>query len=133
MSRHSIIALPPSRNNLGALFPLVMFLLVAALALTLGACRKDATHTSDPKLEGIDELLAKQLPPGTPMSRVVTFLKMRGYELRDSSEPHTLVAIVHHINPHTIQPEAARVTFRFDNDLKLVTYDLQPAATLPIN
>ena len=103
------------------------------LCLALGACKNKSAHTSDPALEGIDQLLAKQLPPGTPMSRVDTFLKMRGYERRDATEAHTLVAIVQHINPVTIRPEAARVTFRFDNNLKLVTYDLQPAPTLPIN
>jgi hypothetical protein len=125
------MTLSRSRTTFGA-FSLALLCSVVVLCLTLGACKEESVHTSDPQLEGIDELLAKQLPPGTPMFRVAAFLKMRGYELRDPSEPHTLVAIVHHINPVTIQPEAARVTFRFDADLKLVTYDMQPAPTLPI-
>jgi len=127
------MAFPASANKLASVFSLTLLCSVVALCLTLGACKKESLHTSDPKLEGIDELLAKELPPGTSMTRVVYFLHVRGYEIRDPTEPHTLVAIVHHINPQTIQPEAARVTFRFDNNLKLVTYDLQPASTLPIN
>jgi len=121
-----------SRNKSTAPLSLVFLFSFLTLCLALGACKKAAPHTSDPQLEGIDQLLAKELPPGTTMDRVVRFLHVRGYEMRDATEPHTVVAIVHHINPQTIQPEAARVTFRFDNDLKLLTYDLQPAPTLPI-
>ena len=116
-----------------ARFSRVLLFFFLTLCLTLGACKKEDMHTSDAKLEGIDQLLAQQLPPGTTMDRVVTFLHVRGYEMRDATEPRTLVAIVHHINLQTLQPEAARVTFRFDKDLKLITYDLQPAPTLPIN
>jgi hypothetical protein len=128
------MTLSRSRYKSSAAFRLALLFSLVVLSLTLGGCKKkEATHTSDPQLEGIDELLAKELPAGTPMSRMSSFLRSRGYELRDATEPHTLVAIVHHINPQTIQPEAARVTFCFDADLKLVTYDLQPAPTLPIN
>jgi hypothetical protein len=113
-------------------FRALLAVLLAALCLTAAACKKDNLHTSDPQLKGIDALLAAQLPPGTPSSRVVNFAHSRGFEQRDSVEPHTLVVIVHHVNPETIQPEAARVTFHFDANDKLVTYDLQPASTLPI-
>jgi hypothetical protein len=122
-----------SQNKHDSILSLTLLGSVVALCLTFGGCKKESPHTADPQLQGIDELLAKELPPGTPMSRVVYFLHVRGYEIRDASEPHTVVAIVHHINLKTVQPEAARVTFRFDNDLKLTTYDLQPAPTLPIN
>ncbi|MGA2420484.1 MAG: hypothetical protein ABSG69_10390 [Candidatus Acidiferrum sp.] len=103
-----------------------------ALCGVAGGCKKDAPHTADPRLEHIDALLAKELPPGTPAYRVQAFVNMRGYEVQDSTEPHTLVVIVHHVDLKTLQPEAARVTFRFNADLKLTTYDLQPAPTLPI-
>ena len=103
-----------------------------ALCVATGGCKNDAPHTSDPRLEHIDALLAKELPPGTPAYRVQTFVNLRGYEVQNSVEPHTLVVIVHHVDLETLQPEAARVTFRFDADLKLTTYDLQPAPTLPI-
>jgi hypothetical protein len=128
------MTLSSSRDRSAVPFSLALLSFFLLLCLALGACKKAAAlHTSDPQLEGIDQLLAKELPPGTTMDRVVRFLHVRGYEMRDATEPHTVVAIVHHINPQTIQPEAARVTFRFDKDLKLLTYDLQPAPTLPIN
>src|SRR5271170_4532653 len=83
-------------------------LLVPALALCLasGGCKKEAPHTSDPRLEHIDALLAKELPPGTPAYRVQTFVKMRGYEVQYYTEAHTLVVIVHHVDLKTLQPEA---------------------------
>jgi hypothetical protein len=124
---------PRSRSLSTPRSSLALAISTVALCLALGACKKGAEHTSNPQLAGIDQLIAAQLPPGTTMTRVVTFLHMRGYDMRDATEPHTIVAVVHHINPKTIQPEAARVTFRFNNDLKLVTYDLEPAPTLPIN
>jgi len=121
----------PSRNKFA--LSCLTFSFVLALGLTLGACKREATHTADPQLEGIDNLLAKELPPGTSIYRVETFAKLRGYDIQDATEPHTLVVIVHHVNLKTLQPEAARVTFRFDDaDLKLLTYELQPAPTLPI-
>ena len=109
-------------------------LLAAALALfsTVPGCKNGSSpHTSDPKLTGIDELLAAQLPPGTPRSRVVFFLSSRGYAISPSPDSQSVVATVHHINTNTMQPEAARITFHFDANDKLTTYDLEPASTLP--
>jgi len=122
-----------SHSRIPRTFFTALFVLLLVLCLSAAACQKDKNvHTSDPKLKGIDALLAEQLPPGTPSARVENFVRVRGYEQRDSVEPHTLVVIVNHINPETIQPETARVTFRFDANDKLVSYDLQPAPTLPI-
>ena len=109
-------------------------LLAVALALFSAAtgCKSgSATHTSDPKLAGIDELLAAQLPPGTPRSRVVFFLNSRGYAMSPAPDSQSVVATVHHVNTNTLQPEAARITFHFDANDKLTTYDLEPASTLP--
>jgi len=127
-----MMPLSSPRNELGTRAAGAIFF-VLMLCFGLCGCKKENTHTSDPQLEGIDRLLAKELPPGTPAYRVQTFVNMRGYEIKDSTEPHTLVVIVHHVDLKTLQPEAARVTFRFNADLKLLTYDLQPAPTLPIN
>jgi hypothetical protein len=108
-------------------------LLAVAMVLILGAagCKTSGAHTSDPKLKGIDELLAAQLPVGTPMSRVMFFLNSRGYAIGPSPDAHSIVATVHHINTDTLQPEAARITFHFDTNDKLTSYDLEPANTLP--
>jgi hypothetical protein len=120
------------RSKRAALLFWTLLFPAMALCVATGGCKKDAAHTSDPRLKHIDDLLSKELPPGTPADRVQTFASLRGYEIQNSTEPHTLVVIVHHVDLQTLQPEAARVTFRFDADLKLTTYDLQPAATLPI-
>jgi hypothetical protein len=108
-------------------------LLAVAMVWILGAagCKTSGPHTSDPKLKGIDELLAAQLPVGTPMSRVMFFLNSRGYAVGPSPDAHSIVATVHHINTDTLQPEAARITFHFDANDKLTSYDLEPANTLP--
>lgn len=108
--------------------------LAVALVLVIAApgCKNSAApHTSDPKLTGIDELLAAQLPPGTPRSRVVYFLNSRGYATSPSPDSQSIVATVHHVNTNTLQPEAARITFHFDANDKLTSYDLEPASTLP--
>jgi len=93
---------------------------------------KSSGHTSDPQLRKIDEILDPQLPKGTPMSRVSYFLSSRGYPMENSSDPHAIVAIVRHIDTDTLQPITARVTFHFDANDKLVTYDLTPAPDVPI-
>ena len=105
------------------------------MVLILGApgCNTAGPHTSDPKLKGIDELLAAQLPVGTPMPRVLHFLNSRGYAISTAPDAHSIVATVHHINTETLQPEAARITFHFDANDKLTSYDLEPASTLPIS
>jgi len=120
------------RSFNGIVSTCALFALLLAFCLVAGACKNDSVHTSNPQLKGIDQLLNAQLPPGTPSSRVMNFVHTRGYEQRDSVQPHTLVVIVNHVNPETIQPEAARVTFHFDANDKLVSYDLEPASTLPI-
>jgi len=121
-----------SRRCTGVEFSRTLLACVIGLCLLPGACKKQNSHTEDPHLQGIDALLSAQLPPGTSEPRVVNFIHVRGYEQRDSVQPHTIVAIVNHVNPETLQPESARVTFRFDANDKLVTYDLEPAPTLPI-
>jgi hypothetical protein len=112
-------------------FSVALFALALLLCLSTSACKRGNAHTSDPKLRGIDELLAAQLPVGTPMSRVTIFLNTRGYAMSPSTDPHAIVATVHHINTETVQPEAAKVTFHFDANDKLVSYDMEPASTMP--
>jgi hypothetical protein len=132
VDRDNLMTPSLSRSYPGEGFFHVLLACAMALCLFAGACKNANSHTSDPQLKGIDALLAAQLPPGTTSARVVNFVHTRGYEQRTSVQPHTLVVIVNHINPETVQPEAARVTFRLDADDKLVGYDLEPAPTLPI-
>ena len=110
-----------------------LLLVCAALAASLlvYGCRRNA-HTSDQRLQQIDELLNKQLPPGTPLARVDHFLKSRGYIVQDSPDKNSLVALVRHIDTETLQPATARVTFHFDSNRNLVSYEMQYAPEGPL-
>lgn len=106
----------------------LLFLLLP-YALIIAACKSTPRHTSNPQLRQIDELIAKQLPPGTTAAQVNLFLNSRGYPQEDSHQAHVLIATVEHVDTETLQPSAARVTFRFDNNDKLVTYELAVSPT----
>lgn len=111
------------------------FLLLACIALfslVLASGCKSHSHTSDSRLQKIDEMLNTQLPPGTPMSRVDHFLKSRGYAVEDSPDRNSLVAVVRHVDTDTLQPATARVTFHFDSNRNLVSYELQQAPDVPL-
>jgi len=96
-----------------------------------GAGCKSKNHTSDPHLKKIDEMLSAQLPAGTQRARVEYFLKSRGYNLENSPDKNSVVAVVRHIDTETLRPTTARVTFHFDSNDKLRTYELQPAPNDP--
>ncbi len=106
-------------------------MLAIALVPVVAGCKTSA-HSSDPHLRKIDEMLDAELPKGTTMTRVSVFLSSRGYRVEDSPKPHTIVAIVRHIDTETLRPATARVTFYFDADERLTTYDLAPAPDEPI-
>ena len=117
---------------LSSVWPLLLLVCVALAASLLGyGCRKNA-HTSDSRLQQIDELLNKQLPPGTPLARVDHFLKSRGYTVQDSPDKNSLVALVRHIDTDTLQPETARVTFHFDSNNNLISYEMQLVPDAPL-
>jgi hypothetical protein len=113
-------------RRLAALVPAWFILLLAVAA----GCSTH-THTYDLKLRKIDELLDAQLPKGTSRSRVGFFLTTRGYKIEDSPDLRTVIAIVRHIDTRTLQPSTARVTFHFDANDALISYDLQPAPDVP--
>src|SRR5580704_15597806 len=118
----------PSSNFQSSLLPAC----VALLSLLLATGCKSHLHTSDSRLQKIDEMLNTQLPPGTPMSRVDHFLKSRGYTVEDSADKNSLVAVVRHVDKDTLQPATARVTFHFDSNRNLVSYELQQAPDVPL-
>jgi hypothetical protein len=111
------------------------FLLLACAvlfsSLSANGCSRHA-HTTDSRLQKIDEMLNTQLPPGTPRSRVEFFLSSRGYSIEHSSDKGSLVAMVRHVDTDNLQPATARVTFRFDSNEKLLSYDLQSAPDAPL-
>jgi|SRR5271163_4499643 len=105
--------------------------LLCCMAVSVSGCHSN-THTSNPRLRQIDELLTAQLPNGTPRQRVSFFLRSRGFEERPSADPSAVVAVVRHVDTDTLQPAAARVTFHFDAQDKLTTYDLETAPDIPL-
>jgi hypothetical protein len=112
--------------------PFLLLTCAVLLSSLLGyGCRKNP-HTSDSRLQKIDEMLNTQLPPGTPKSRVEFFLSSRGYSIEHSSDKGSLVAIVRHVDTDTLQPATARVTFHFDPNEKLLSYELQSAPDAPL-
>ena len=116
-------------SNLQSLLLLACVALVSMLSAF--GCRSHS-HTSDSRLQKIDEMLNTQLPPGTPMSRVDHFLKSRGYTVEDPADKNSLVAVVRHVDTDTLQPATARVTFHFDSNRNLVSYELQSAPDAPL-
>lgn len=102
-------------------------LLVAFFLLVVAGCGPKGAHTSDARLREIDAMLAKDLPPGTPVARVVYYLKLRAYTLENAGDQRHVRAVVNHIDTKTLEPSAARVTFAFDEHDKLVTYTMEAA------
>jgi hypothetical protein len=118
-----LLATPPP------LLPLAC--VVILLSLSCYGCKSNA-HTSDSRLQKIDEMLNVQLPQGATRTRVEYFLNSRGYKLEDSPNKNSLVAVVRHIDTDTLQAATARVTFHFDSNNKLLSYELQPASDAPL-
>lgn len=99
------------------------FLLAAAFLLLLAGCSQER-KVDDPQLKAIQDLLEANTPVGTPEATVSHFLAMRGYETEPSDKPGTMVAIIRHIDTEKLQPVTARVTFYFDANGRLNTYEI---------
>ena len=72
-------------------------------------------------------MLDAQLPAGSSRSKVSFYLSSQGFPLESTNDPHSMIAIVHHVDTDTLRPETARVTFHFDNRDNLTTYELAVA------
>jgi hypothetical protein len=116
------------RNLSKSSFPslVVLFLLGVFAILAFAGC-KQGGHTSDPRLKKIDEMLDAQLPAGTSKSKVSFYLSSQGFSLESTGDPHDIVAVVHHVDTDTLQPATARVTFHFDANDNLRSYELVSA------
>src|SRR5713226_1846890 len=96
--------------------------LIVLLSLAHASGCKSSSHTSDPALRTIVEILDTKLPNGTARSRVSSFCSVHGYEVRNAKDS-TLTVVIHHIDTDTLRPVTAEVTFRFDPNDKLISYD----------
>jgi hypothetical protein len=117
--------LRPSSLLAAAFFALLLF-------ATIG-CQKHAGHTADPQLRKIDDMIAAQIPAGSTVGHVHHFLSSRGFPVEDSHDRRAIVAVVRQVDTDTLQPVTARVTFHFDENDKLISYNLIPAMDVPLN
>ena len=110
------------RNRRGHVIGFV--LLGAVLLLMAAGCEKKIEKVDDPQLQPIQTMLDENLPVGSPESAVNQFLATRGYPTETSDKPGTVVAVIRHIDTEKLQPVTARVTFYFDANGKLNTYEI---------
>ena len=110
----------------------VSFLLAVAVLLLLTGCSKGLPKVTDPQLKPIQDMLEANLPIGTTEGAVLQFLSARAYPTEATNKPGTIVAIIRHIDTARLQPVTARVTFYFDANGKLNTYDIVRTMNAPI-
>jgi hypothetical protein len=107
------------------------WVLLPALALICaGGCGK-TVGSEDPQLKPIQAMLEQQLPPRTPEEKVVTFLDNHGYPILAAQKQGTIVANIRPTDTQAVQPVIARVTFYFDANRKLNTFELQRSVSEP--
>jgi hypothetical protein len=123
--RRNHARLPPS---LPAFLPLAF---TAILLMFSGSGCTSKSYSTNPRLKQIDELLKTQVPKGALMARVEYFLNARGYRMVDSPDKNEVVAIIQHIDTQTLQPVTARVTFHFDANNRLLSYELEAVPDSP--
>ncbi|HXJ14117.1 MAG TPA: hypothetical protein VNH19_17715 [Candidatus Limnocylindrales bacterium] len=102
-----------------------------ALALAGLAGCGGAGKTDDPQLKPIQAMLEKELPRRTPEEKVVLYLDNHGYSILAAQKQGTIVAIIRRKDTAAVQPVAARVTFYFDANRKLNTFELQRPENVP--
>jgi hypothetical protein len=105
---------------------------LAGLLLLVAGCKQGVQQVDDPQLKPVQAMLEENVPIGTPEGAVTEFLSMRGYPTEPSDKPGTLVAVIRHIDTEKLQPVTARVTFYFDANGKLNTYEIVRTANAPI-
>jgi|SRR5215471_1368417 len=110
---------------------LCTLLLCAAVGWAAG-CSHAQIRTSDPQLKPIQDMLDEQLQQGTPEANVLTYLNNHGYAVLPAGKDGTIVTSIRHIDTQTVQPVTARVTFYFDENHKLKTFELQRIFNEPI-
>jgi hypothetical protein len=107
------------------------WILLPALGLICaGGCGK-AARTEDPQLKPIQAMLEEQLPLRTPEEKVVAFLDNHGYPILAAQKQGTIVANIRRTDMQAVQPVIARVTFYFDANRKLNTFELQRPVSAP--
>jgi hypothetical protein len=105
--------------------------LLLSLALAgLAGCQK-MVRTEDPQLKPIQAMLEQQLPPRTSEEKVVAYLDNHGYAILPPQKQGMIVANIRRTDTAAMQPVTARVTFYFDANRKLNTFELERPAGAP--
>ncbi len=99
--------------------------LMFALAMAGLAGCGGAGQTADPQLKPIQEMLEQQLPRRASEEQVVRYLDNSGYSILAAQKQGTIVAIIRRKDTAAVQPVSARVTFYFDANRKLNTFELE--------
>lgn len=123
-----VLPLVPRRNRTSRIR--TTYVLLVAL-LFLCACKQNM-QVDDPELKPIQAMLEKNVPIGTSENAVTQFLSMRGYQTEASEKPGTLIAIIRHVDTEKLRPVTARVTFYFDANGKLNTYEIVRTMNAPL-
>jgi|ERR1700675_4278005 len=105
-------------------------MLLALAMFSFAGCQGNA-RTEDPQLKPIQAMLEQQLPPRTPEEKVMAFLDNRGYPILPAQKQGTIVANIRRTDTQAVQPVIARVTFYFDANRKLNTFELQRPVNEP--
>jgi len=105
-------------------------LLLALTLAGLAGCH-GIGRTEDPQLKPLATMLEQQLPPRTPEEKVVLFLDNHGYPILAAQKQGTIVADIRRTDTAAVQPVVARVTFYFDANRKLNTFELQRPVNEP--
>ena len=69
-------------------------------------------------------MVETSLPENTSRARVELFLHSRGYDSEPAPGANALTTVIRHVDTQTLQPVTARVTFTFDAQDKLKTYEI---------
>jgi hypothetical protein len=109
---------------------LALLFFVGTLLLAAG-CKQQTPEVDDPQLKPIQAIIDQAVPIGTSQASVEEFISGRGYT-EQSGKAGTLVADIRHIDTQKLQPVTARVTFYFDANRKLITYEIVRIPNAPI-
>jgi hypothetical protein len=129
---HPLHSQLPARSTRAITRVGILLLIGLLAALAIGGC-KTSKHSSDARLRAIDEMLDAELPKGTNLARVSLFLNERGYRVENPGKGQMVVAVVRKIDTETLRPVNARVTFHFDAQDQLQSYEMASAPDEPMH
>ncbi len=117
-----------NRSKLG----LISVFLFGAVVCVFGCKQPALPVVDDPQLKPIQAMLQEHLPLGSTQGTVTEFLSSQAYPMEPSDQADTIIAKIRHIDTERMQPVTARVTFHFDANGKLTSYEIVRTLNDPI-